>query len=86
MTTAMTAAIRRRTQIAADVGDGGKHVPNVLLPALEELGNAPAATPVGPGFREELDALATKDPITYPVENIDVLGVVGTLTEEGLRK
>lgn len=84
MTTAMTAAIRRRTQTAADVG--GKHVPNVLLPALEELGNAPAATPVALGFREELDALATKDSITYPVENIDVLGVVGALTEEGLHK
>lgn len=36
--------------------------------------------------RSLLGELATKDPVTHPVENIDVLGVVGTLTEEGLHQ
>lgn len=53
MTTAMTTAIRRQTQIAAHFADDdGRHAPEVLLTAREEIGHAQVAALVDPGFTE----------------------------------
>lgn len=54
----MTTAIRRQTLTDAYFGDyGGQYVPNVLLPALDELEQAYAAVLADPAFVEELGPL-----------------------------